>query len=86
MWILYAGVSKTQEDTLQVFIIKIEMCNDNWGIKTRNTTDNNGNWQTEHKILLLLYDYLGLNKELQFYSGKLHILTDHSATSTCPLL
>ena len=24
MWILYAGVSKTQEDTLQVFIIKIE--------------------------------------------------------------
>ena len=24
MWILYAGVSKTQEDTLQVLIIKIE--------------------------------------------------------------
>ena len=86
MWILYAGVSKTQEDTLQVFIIKLEMCKNNWGIKIQNTTYNNGNWQTKHKILLLLYDYLGLNKELQFYSGKLHILTDLSANSTCPLL
>ena len=26
----YAGVSKTQEDTLQVFIIKNRMCKDNW--------------------------------------------------------
>ena len=31
MWILYAGVSKTQEDTLQVFIIKNRICKDNWG-------------------------------------------------------
>ena len=27
MWILYASVSKTQEDTLQVFITKIEIHN-----------------------------------------------------------
>ena len=26
------------------------------------------------------------NKELQFYSGKVHILTDLSANSTCPSL
>ena len=58
MWILYAGVSKTQEDTLQVFIIKIE-CARITGDRD-SQQNNNGNWQAKHKILLLLYDYLGL--------------------------
>ena len=90
MWILNAGVSKTQEDTLQVFIIKIEMCKDNWGkrfrtqhITTATITILAGKTQNITATLRLLRSQ---NKELQFYYGKVHILTDLSANSTCPSL
>ena len=36
------------------------MRKDNWGYRFITQRNNNGNWQAKHKILLLLYDYLGL--------------------------
>ena len=42
-----AGASKTQEDILQVFIIKIEMCKDNGG---RNSKRNKNKQQLAVKI------------------------------------
>ena len=72
----YAGASKTQEDTLQVFIIKIEMCKDNGG-RNSKTQQINNNWQKQMQLTTETQRTTEVSKRsYNNYSGKVQILTD----------